>query len=212
INSILAQTHAPFEIIIVDGQSTDNTATIAQSYPQVRYIYQETLGLSQARNLGLQAAQGEFVAFLDSDDRWTPNKLALQVLALQNTPQLQYVTAHLQLMADSDTSLRQGYLPEVLQKPKWGRTPGVLLARRALFEQLGGFATDLRIAGDLEWFARAQQQQVPTQVLPEALLHKRIRGDSLSAQSQANRKEVMQVLRRSIAQRRQGTNHPFGHA
>ncbi|MBR8831082.1 MAG: hypothetical protein N5P05_003789 [Chroococcopsis gigantea SAG 12.99] len=202
IDSIIAQTYANYEIILVDGQSTDSTASIAQSYPGVRYIYQNTLGLAQARNLGLQNARGEWIAFLDSDDRWTPNKLTLQANALQNYPSLQYVTAHLQLVSDAATSLRNGYRERDLEAPKWGRTPGVLLARRSLFEQVGYFATELRIAGDLEWFARVQESRIPTLTLPDVLLYKRVRPDSLSSRSGANRQEIMAVLRRSIARKK----------
>ncbi len=198
IESVIAQTYLNYEIILVDGQSNDSTASIAKSYSQVRYIYQETLGLSNARNLGIEVAEGELIAFLDSDDRWALNKLSLQADALLNNPPIQYVTAYLQLVADTETSLRNGYQPDVLKTPKWGRTPGVLLARRELFKQVGYFSPELRIAGDLEWFARVQQQQIPTLTLPDVLLYKRIRDDSLSAQSEANRREVMEVLRRSI--------------
>jgi glycosyltransferase involved in cell wall biosynthesis len=198
IESAIAQTYPNYDIILIDGQSTDATASIAKSYGQVRYVYQETLGLSQARNLGIELAQGDFIAFLDSDDRWTPNKLTLQAEVLRPNLQIQYVTAHLQLVADTETCLRNGYQSDVLATPKWGRTPGVLLARRELFTQVGAFNPELRIAGDLEWFGRVQQLEIPNLTLPDVLLYKRIRHDSLSAQSRANRLEVMKVLHRSI--------------
>lgn len=200
IASILAQTYPHREIILVDGQSTDATATIAKSYSEINYIYQETLGLSNARNLGLKIAQGEFIAFLDSDDRWTSDKLKLQAETLINNAKIDYVTGYLQLIAETNTNLRKGYVNDVLQKPKWGRTPGVLMARRQLFTQVGNFDTKYKIAGDLEWFVRVQKMAIPTLTLPEVLLYKRIRDNSLSTQSEINRREVMQILHQSIKQ------------
>lgn len=202
LESIFHQTYPNYEVILVDGQSTDATAAIAKSYPQLRYVYQETLGLSQGRNLGIEVAKGDFIAFLDSDDRWTSDKLSLQAQALVQEPEVQYVTSWLQLFTTSSTPLRQGYKHTDLEAPRWGRTPGTLMVRRELFERIGAFDTTLAIAGDLDWFAKAQSQGIPTITLSQVLLYKRIREDSLSSKSSVNRREVMQVLKESILRQR----------
>lgn len=72
IDSILAQTRVPDQIIVVDDGSTDDTEQVVGRYPQVEYIGQRNGGVSAARNTGLDAARGEFVTFLDADDRWRP--------------------------------------------------------------------------------------------------------------------------------------------
>src|SRR5436190_3159495 len=69
IESVLAQSHQNFEIIVVDDGSTDNTSQIARTYPRVRYIYQNNSGLAAARNTGIKHSKGTFVVFLDADDR-----------------------------------------------------------------------------------------------------------------------------------------------
>lgn len=76
VESCLAQTHPPHEIIVVDDGSTDNTREVAISYPQVIYIHQQNSGLAATRNTGLEAATGEFIQFLDADDMLLPAKLA----------------------------------------------------------------------------------------------------------------------------------------
>lgn len=90
IDSALAQTHHSLEILVSDDGSTDSTqALIQQKYnrePRLKYLYQENGGVSAARNLGLRAAQGDYIAFLDSDDVWQPWKLQLQVGCLQRLP------------------------------------------------------------------------------------------------------------------------------
>jgi glycosyltransferase involved in cell wall biosynthesis len=81
INSVLAQKYERFEVILVDDGSTDNTREVISSYsdPRIRYLYQANGGLSAARNAGLNVAEGEFIAFLDSDDLWHEWKLSAQL-------------------------------------------------------------------------------------------------------------------------------------
>src|SRR5581483_12146947 len=79
IASVLAQAYQDFEVIIVDDGSQDDTHAVIQEFPGVRYIYQENRGVSAARNRGVTVSQGEFLAFLDSDDIWRPRKLESQI-------------------------------------------------------------------------------------------------------------------------------------
>ncbi|HOQ05716.1 MAG TPA: glycosyltransferase family 2 protein [Anaerohalosphaeraceae bacterium] len=95
VESVLAQTLPPQEIIIVDDGSTDGTRQAVQSCGGiVRYIRQDNQGASAARNAGIRAASGEWIAFLDADDEWLPDRLALQVRLLQQYPFLNWVTGN----------------------------------------------------------------------------------------------------------------------
>jgi glycosyltransferase involved in cell wall biosynthesis len=85
IQSVLEQTLVSFEVLVVDDGSTDDTAEVVQRYP-VQYFRQENAGPSAARNTGMTKAKGEFVAFLDSDDLWLPQKLAVQLEAFKRHP------------------------------------------------------------------------------------------------------------------------------
>ena len=87
INSVLNQTYQDYEIIIVDDGSTDNTKEVVKGFidSRINYIfYADNLGVSAARNTGIKASQGEYIALLDSDDEWLPEKLEKQVVILQN--------------------------------------------------------------------------------------------------------------------------------
>ena len=86
IESVFAQTYRPKEVIVVDDGSTDQTAAIARSYKEVQYIYQANQGPAIARNNGIATARGDFIAFIDHDDMWLPNKLEVQIEYLLEHP------------------------------------------------------------------------------------------------------------------------------
>ncbi len=107
IDSVLAQTYTDYEIIVIDDGSTDNTKEVLLPYmDRIRYIYQENAGASAARNRGIKASKGEWIAFLDSDDEWLPGKLAVQIRAVERHPQLvaHMVNVNLTNYNDSDQS------------------------------------------------------------------------------------------------------------
>ncbi len=83
IDSVLAQTYKDYEIIVIDDGSTDNTQEVLEPYmDKITYMYQENAGVSAARNAGIRATTGQWIAFLDSDDKWMPEKLSIQMECL----------------------------------------------------------------------------------------------------------------------------------
>jgi len=86
LRTVLAQTHRPHEIIVIDDGSADDTASVVAGFgSEVRYVRQDNAGVSAARNHGARIATGEFLAFVDSDDLWHPRKVEIQLLALRQT-------------------------------------------------------------------------------------------------------------------------------
>lgn len=90
INTVLAQTVQPTEIIVVDDGSTDNTEEVVRSIvdSRLQYHHQQNSGVSTARNLGIELATGTYISFLDADDRWRPNTLQVQLQLLESSPDL----------------------------------------------------------------------------------------------------------------------------
>lgn len=202
LRSIAAQSRPPDEIIVMDGQSTDQTAEIARAFPSVRYLLQPDLGIANARNLALRAASGEFVAFLDADDVWTLDKLAVQITYMLEHPTLMYTTAWLNHFYDSDCPPRPGYCPEGFDQGIEGRTPGTMLARQAVFAQVGLFEPTLGLASEADWFARTQDARIPSDVIKTVLLHKRIHAQNSSIQRERYRQEWFVVMRQSLLRKR----------
>lgn len=106
IESVLAQTYKDFEIIVVDDGSTDNTKEVLQPcIEQIRYIYQGNGGRASARNTGIKAARGRYVAFLDSDDMWTPGKLEKQVDIMEGNENIDFLFGDKQRFSDDGTTI-----------------------------------------------------------------------------------------------------------
>lgn len=175
LESALAQTWTPTEIIVVDDGSTDASVAIAQSFaPQgVTVIAQPNRGASATRNTAFQASRGEFIQFLDADDLLSPNKIADQVQLLQESPpdcMALCSTMHffdgediaggifhdgLPFFADSDDPV--AWLTRLLGGDGEGAMvhPGAWLMPRAIAEQIGPWNEALTVDDDGEYFARA---------------------------------------------------------
>ena len=164
VESALAQTHREQEILVIDDGSTDDTeAAMARFGERIRYVKKPNGGVSAARNLGIEMARGEAIAFLDSDDSWMPEKLARQVEVLRARPAVGIVITSM-LVVNPDGSVRETFsrrktIPEdgrvlahVLRNP--AMTPSTALIRTDVLRALGGFDPALKTAEDLDLHLR----------------------------------------------------------
>lgn len=190
------------ETIVVDCASTDRTREIAASFG-ARVIAQDGSGLFAGWNQGVAAARGALIAFLDSDDRWAPGKLGAQVAALDRDPGLDYVIGRVRFFLEPGMPEPPGFRAEFEGDEHVAPMPGTLLARREVFDRIGGFRTEYEISSDVDWFARLKDAGMRSAVVPEALIHKRVHDSNLSHfQARAMNAELVNLLRASIHRQR----------
>ena len=204
LDSVFAQTHRDVEVIVVDDGSTDASAEIARaSAHPLTVLSQANGGHASARNRGLAAATGEFIAFNDADDLWEPEKLALQLARFEARPELGVVFTHLQNFWSPDVEESARVTGEELERPVPGYTSVTMLARAELFARIGDFDVNLRHGNDRDWFCRATEQGVVVEMLPEVLVRRRLHGANRSAALAANsRAEYLRILKASLDRRR----------
>src|SRR5215831_12802543 len=171
--SILQQTYQPLEVIVADDGSTDGTAAlVAGCGQQVSYFRQPHAGPAAARNLGLSTARGEFIAFLDADDLWHPEKLTRQMARFRARSDLDLCVTHIQNFwsPELDDAVTRRQSPRLLQ-PLPGYTLVTLLARRTAFETIGRLNPALQHADKTEWFVRAAERGAVLELLPDVLVY-----------------------------------------
>lgn len=194
LDSISQQSYPLDQVIVVDGQSNDGTRRIAHSRPGVELLVQDLPGLGRARNLGIQHARGEFVAFLDHDDLWMGNKLQTQVAYMCSHPAVAFTTTCFEWFVEPGSESLQHHWNRRFSDLQCAPTPSALVARRVAFEQNDLFDEELMIACDSEWFARARRRNVVSATLPHLLLRKRLHAANLSQQVTHYRREWFRVL------------------
>jgi glycosyltransferase involved in cell wall biosynthesis len=163
LESVFTQTFRDYEVIVVDDGSPDDTAAALEPLVRagrVRHVHQANAGPAVARNQGVREARGEFVAVLDDDDLWPPDKLEWQVEALRERPDAVLVYGYMEAFGterpwrwpppDGPT----GWVRDAFLAKNWIRSPGQTLIRASAIDAVGGFDPTLWSADDWDLYLR----------------------------------------------------------
>ncbi len=205
LDSILTQTYRRLEILVADDGSTDGTPNIVAAFEnRLRYLRQDNQGPAAARNLGLSLATGEFVAFLDADDLWHPEKLERQLARFQARPELDWCVTHVQNFWIAEmVGEAKKYERHRISESLPGYVTGTLMARRALFETVGLFDSALGHGDSTDWFLRACERGTVMELLSDVLLYRRLHPANRSRVFAAtSRDEYLRLLKHSLDRKR----------
>ncbi len=210
IGSVLAQSLPPGEILVMDDGSTDDSAAVAESFGgRLRVHRLPHGGISATRNAGLARARGEWLAFLDADDVWMPDKLERQLELARAQPETDLVFGAVEEFISPDLSDEERRRVAVPDLPSRAPHCGSMLARRSVFERIGGFDTRLQVGDFIDWFARARDLGLRVGTLPQVLLRRRVHRNNTTRREKHNFAELAGVLKKSLDRRRQqNVNHP----
>lgn len=197
--SVAQQTVSLTEVIVVDDGSTDEGPEIVRAMPGVKLLECRHRGIGATLNEGLAQVRGEYLAFLDADDRWRSKKTELQLAAFAREPALSMVFGHAQRFRM--VGERAGTQEQVLDViPGLARPSG--LFRRTDFMRVGAF--DAKSASEfLDWYSRAQDAGLRSVMLPDVVFERRLHASNFGITNQgAERNSYFVALKATLDRRR----------
>jgi len=167
LNSLCGQTYSDFEILVIDDGSTDETAQVVREFRdnRIRYVYKEHTGRPETRNLGIQEAEGEYIAWLDSDDEATPNRIRALLDVVRTQPQVDVVHSSALIANDEGDLIEyrryedftREELPSLLFHGLVGICPllqSTTMVRRNLYDEIGGYDPYFLRCQDYDFWVR----------------------------------------------------------
>jgi glycosyltransferase involved in cell wall biosynthesis len=163
IESVLAQSYRPLEVIVVEDGSHDAKDVVSRYGDRVHYVWQENQGAAVTRNTGAAVAQGSWLAFLDDDDVWFPEKLDRQLALLRHFPSLGFIHTNYVMLRNGVTeprperrfhSVPSGWITQELVLARFSINTSTVLIRADTFRRVGGFNPAYRVVQDYDLWLR----------------------------------------------------------
>ena len=201
IESVYAQNYDNMEIIVVDDGSTDNTKEVLKQYKDIKYFYVEHKGIPFVRNLALEKSQGEYIAFLDSDDYWLPEKLNIQMQYFKEHPDCEIVfTKYKNFFEEEKIKIDKRAIREKeLEAVEYKILPTALI-KKTLFEKYGVFDENFQTGEDTELIYRMGKRGVSFDCCIDKVLYmRRLHGNNITLTVRPKySKYIMNILRKEV--------------
>ncbi len=204
IESVLAQTYHPIEIIVIDDGSTDNSSKVVKNFkdPIINYHYQKNKGLGAARNQGVSLSKGNYIAFLDSDDVWMPEKLSLQMDIFLNSTEIDMMFGHVIQFYSPDLYDKSKLRKKNIEEKFSGHCAGTMVIKKESFHYCGNFATNWIVGEFVDWYSKAKEKNLKEFVCPEVLVKRRIHDDNMGVREKKSQVDYVRILKAALDRRR----------
>lgn len=210
IESILNQADNPFdslEIIAVDDGSSDETLVLlthlAAQISELKVVsLAQNLGPAASRNAGIAVATGEWLAFLDHDDCWSPDKLSKQFAFLEKHSQYDFALSHCDMFIDERCAQPKWLKPKWLDAPQPANSFSTLLIKRQTFLSVGLLDSRITKGGeDVDWFLKARACGLNHYMMPEVFFSRRVHAQNLSQKTASTSEELLKIVRAELARK-----------
>jgi glycosyltransferase involved in cell wall biosynthesis len=202
IESVLKQYYSPLEVVVVDDGSTDESGNIARKYDSVRIVSQANQGIGGARNTGVKNSSGKFIAFLDADDYWPPEKLSLQYQAWKKQNGRPMIFGYAEQFHSSDPGEEVTRPIDPRYKRIAGFVAGTLFIGRDHFLDVGYFDTSLKTGEFIDWYLKAEESGLQSVMLPQTLLHRRVHSGNHGIRQRRFQSEYVRVIKAALDRKR----------
>lgn len=207
INSVLNQACKPLEIILIDDGSNDYSLEVAKKFShKISIISQPHKGAAAARNLGINLAKGNYLAFLDADDVWEKHHLLSLLKAFGDNLSLDMALGHVEQFVSPEIAGAENLIiPDNLRIIAGGH-PGAMLVKKDVFLKVGLLNENLEIGEFVDWFLRANEMNIKQTIIPEIIYKRRIHSTNQVILKKEFLKDYTRILKESIDRRK----HDFG--
>lgn len=210
LQSVLAQTVAVRELMVIDDGSTDDTAPRAAAVSAVVSVHRlpANVGVGAALNEGIARTTAPVVMFLDADDLWAPRKVEVQSSALAATPDLDAVYGHSAQFVDAPDTSTVERVAAIASPAVVGVHKSAMAIRREALLRVGLFDPQFHRADLLEWLARPAARTLRTQVLPEVVHYRRLHAHNMGHEHRDEQRQQYADVMRAISRRRREGGAP----
>lgn len=202
LQSVIQQSHAPLEIIVVDDSSRDGTKHIVEQYPTARYVRVDYSNTPRTRQHGALLARGHWLAFLDQDDIWMPDKLSHQLRYLHENPALDAVIGMQYIFLQPGYEKPHWLKHNFLERPLPGYLPSALVVNREKLIASGGFEPTLHLSSDVAFFLSAAALGIKVGSITEVVVKRRIHDQNDSHDVNGIQAGILKAIKQSLVLRR----------